>query len=416
MQWHDVRDYRLLKALRVGVEDGIVREVKPLAVRHDEALPLVAPSLCDVQINGYAGIDLNDETLSREAWQTAVEALRRDGCGEFCVALITCEIRLLKERLRRVVELGAQTPEFLGVHLEGPFLNPSEGTRGVHPPEAMRKISESFFDELGEELLSWVRVLTLAPECGEEETVARFIRQCVRRGIRVAGGHSAIDSRRLRWAIDAGLSGWTHLGNGMPAMGHKFDHVFWQVLAVPGLVVSLIPDGMHLPVAVFRGLALALGERMILTTDAMAGAGAPSKAEVRLSGRLAQLQTGMVRGKNDFAKLPTEDWTRWAPWARMLDVEAFTRHRQWVPSVGAMIPRAVDGEGRLAGSCLKPIDAIRQAAWMLGVPWTVVWDAYSVRVRRWLLDNDEDWLRVGSRLKVCKLNGEGEGSILSVAV
>lgn len=423
MAIYDARDYRSLEALRLYVDNGVLQEAKRLDASDDEPLPLVAPSLCDVQINGYAGIDFNDEHLTEEAWRWAIKRLREDGCSEFCVALITCDPEELKMRMHRIVELGRQTRGWMGLHLEGPFLNPSEGTRGVHPPSAMRKIEayEDYFKIIEAE---WVRVVTLAPECGEEANVRAFIQACVERGIRVAGGHSAVDTLRLLSAVQAGLSGWTHLGNAMGHREHKFEHVFWRVLAVPDLVVSLIADGWHLPVPVFRAFALALGDRMLLTTDAMAGAGMMGESlgeerkltssEVRLSGCVASIEKSERTGvENLFGPVSPRQWERWAPWMRRLEESVIERHGQWVPKFGGAISRAVDADGRLSGSLLRPYEAVREAAWMLGVPWTVLWDSYSERVHRWLGRGDGGWLCVGSVARWCMVECHSEVSIVS---
>ena len=87
--------------------------------------------------------------------------------------------------------------------------------------------------------------------------------------------------------MEAGAVGWTHLGNAMPATVPKFENVILHALAQSGLFASLIPDGLHLPPHAFRVLARALEKshppRLLLTTDAMAGAGAekPGSLHVR---------------------------------------------------------------------------------------------------------------------------------------
>ncbi len=80
----------------------------------------------------------------------------------------------------------------------------------------------------------------------------------------------------LARTVEAGAVGWTHLGNAVPATVPKFENVILHVLAQPGLCASLIPDGHHLPPHAFRVLANALlhADRLLLTTDAMAGAAA----------------------------------------------------------------------------------------------------------------------------------------------
>ena len=145
---------------------------------------------------------------------------------------------------------------------------------------------------------------------------------------------------QLDEAIAAGLTGWTHLGNAAPATTNKFANVILHTLASSLPYVSLIPDGVHLPPHVFRALARALGPRLVLTTDAMAGAGATPGANYSL-GEIA--------------------------------VEVHQDGRATLP-----------GSDKLAGSTLTPFAGVFQAATMSQLPWSDCWDAFSTRTAAWL--------------------------------
>jgi N-acetylglucosamine-6-phosphate deacetylase len=135
-----------------------------------------------------------------------------------------------------------------------------------------------------------VRLVTLAPELrGSPE----FIREIVRRGVRVAVGHSNVGDAALDDAIAAGLSLCTHLGNGVPQLLHRHDNVMQRLLARDELYATFIPDGIHLPWNVLRNFVRAKPKAKVLfTTDCMSAAGAPP-GRYRLAGM--ELEVGKDR-------------------------------------------------------------------------------------------------------------------------
>ncbi len=163
--------------------------------------------------------------------------------------------------------------EALGFHLEGPFLSPEDGYRGAHPLENLARPDTRLFEKLQTASGDRIRLLTVAPEL---EGCLELIRSVSSRGICVALGHTNADFMTLARAWQAGASMFTHLGNGCALNIPRHDNIIQRVLALPGLMVSLIPDGIHLPPFVVSNLIKGLGpERTLFTTDAMSAAGAP---------------------------------------------------------------------------------------------------------------------------------------------
>ncbi|MEI9897333.1 MAG: hypothetical protein WDN28_26600 [Chthoniobacter sp.] len=139
-------------------------------------MPL-APSLFDLQINGYAGVDFQDAALSQNDLRRAIDALRAGQTHRILLTLITDEPEALAEkfaqieRYRRADPVLAET--ICGYHLEGPFLSPEDGYRGAHPGECMRAPDLTLFQRLQEAAGGNIRLLTLAPEWpGSAEFIA----------------------------------------------------------------------------------------------------------------------------------------------------------------------------------------------------------------------------------------------------
>ena len=123
--------------LRVKWSDGVISEVSPAANAPGEVW--LAPTLLDLQINGYGGVDFQrDDHLTETQLRSAARQMRRDGCGRFFFTLITDEWPKLMARVRRAKAIRDANPELraalAGWHIEGPFLSPIPHSRlaGMH--------------------------------------------------------------------------------------------------------------------------------------------------------------------------------------------------------------------------------------------------------------------------------------------
>ena len=116
------------------------------------------------------------------------------------------------------------------------------------------------------------RIVTLAPEYDEALRITRYLAD---QGIVVAAGHCDPSIDQLRSAIDAGLSMFTHLGNGCPMQLHRHDNIVQRTLSLhEHLWISFIADGAHVPFPVLGNYLRSAGmERCVVVTDAISAAG-----------------------------------------------------------------------------------------------------------------------------------------------
>jgi len=230
----------------------------------------------DLQVNGYGGVDFNQDDLTAEALHAACEALRQDGVDGILATIITEDLGRMARRLGRIVELRqrdvAAREMILGFHIEGPFINPADGYRGAHPRDAVRPADLDPMQRLLDAAAGLARIVTLAPEC---DAGLRVTRMLAGRDVLVAAGHCDASVDELKAAIDAGLSMFTHLGNGCPMMVHRHDNIIQRALSLANrLRFSFIADGAHVPFAALGNyLRLAGFERSVVVTDAIAPAG-----------------------------------------------------------------------------------------------------------------------------------------------
>jgi N-acetylglucosamine-6-phosphate deacetylase len=233
-------------------------------------------SFFDLQVNGYGGVDFNQDDLAAAELHRACERLETDGVVGILATVITDDLDAMCRRLsalaairerdalvRRVVE---------GIHVEGPFLNESDGYRGAHPRDAVRPADLDSMKRLLDAAGGCARVVTLAPERDASMAVTRFLAS---QGVVVSAGHTDATLDDLHRAIDAGLSMFTHVGNGCPMLMHRHDNIVQRALSLADrLWLCFIADGAHVPfVALANYLKLAGYDRCIVVTDAIAPAG-----------------------------------------------------------------------------------------------------------------------------------------------
>lgn len=231
----------------------------------------------DLQVNGYAGIDFNQNDLGAEDMHKACARLKEDGVSGILATIITASIEEMSMRLRRIVHLRQQDPLIkeivMGLHIEGPFISKTPGYSGAHTDELTCPASVDKMQMLLEAADGLARIVTLAPE---EDRNHDVIKMLAREGITVSAGHCDPDLDELKAAINAGLTMFTHLGNGCPQVLHRHDNIIQRALSLGNqLWLCFIADGIHIPFYVLKNYLNIVGfEKSIIVTDAMAGAGA----------------------------------------------------------------------------------------------------------------------------------------------
>ena len=253
----------------------------------------------DPQVNGYGGVDFNGMNLNPERLHQAAISLASSGVTRFLPTLITASRERTIRQLKVLAQAIEKDPIFermcLGVHLEGPYISPEDGPRGAHPREFVRLPNWDEVEQFQEACGDRIRLMTLAPEI---DGAIPFVEQCVKKGIVVGIGHTNAAAEILEDALRAGARISCHLGNGAHAVLPRHQNPIQKQLSMDGLMASIIVDGIHLPDYVVKNFVRAKGvDRVLLTTDSMAGAAAPAgrytlgdlEVEVREDDRSARL-------------------------------------------------------------------------------------------------------------------------------
>jgi N-acetylglucosamine-6-phosphate deacetylase len=237
----------------------------------------MTPSLFfDLQVNGYGGVDFNQDDLTPDALHRACERLEADGVGGILATIITDHLDRMSRRLSTLVRLRNADPLakrlILGLHIEGPFISPVQGYRGAHPADAIRPGDVDEMQLLLDAGGGLTKLVTLAPE---QDANAKVIRALASQGVRISAGHTDASIDQLSAALDAGLTLFTHLGNGCPMQMHRHDNIVQRALSLAErLQIMFIADGTHVPYTALQNyLRLTGTERTIVVSDAIAPAG-----------------------------------------------------------------------------------------------------------------------------------------------
>lgn len=257
----------------IDFADGRVQIVREVDAANSNVW--IAPALVDIQVNGFAGFDLNIATVTPENVSAMVRALWRVGTGFLCPTVVTGSFDGISNSIRAIVEAckadSLVAHSILGIHLEGPYISAADGPRGAHPLEHVREPNWDEFQRWQDIAEEQISIVTLAPE---KKGAIPFIEKLVANGIVVALGHTAASADDIQAAIDAGARLSTHLGNGAHALIRRHPNYIWEQLGADELWASLIVDGHHLPSTVAKSMMRAKTlDRCILVSDAVALAG-----------------------------------------------------------------------------------------------------------------------------------------------
>lgn len=262
----------------------------------DAAGLVLAPGFVELQLNGAFGHDFTDDPAT--IWQVG-ERITRYGVTSFLPTIITSPLERVAAGRNVVTDgrpAGYRGAVPLGLHVEGPFLNPKR--KGAHNANYLRLPSLDAVADWSP--ATGVRLVTLAPELPGALDV---IRALTARGVAVSIGHSDATFDQAVAGFDAGARYGTHLFNAQSSLGHRDPGVPGALLSDDRITVGFIADGVHTHRAIITIVYKVLGpSRMSLVTDAMAALGMAPGAhrlgdyDVVVDATSARLPDGVLAG------------------------------------------------------------------------------------------------------------------------
>jgi N-acetylglucosamine-6-phosphate deacetylase len=250
---------------------------------------MLLPGFIDLHVHGAMGHELMDASAS--GLEEMARFYASHGVTSFLATTWTASRDSIAKALELVEEMQGPIPggaTLLGVHLEGPYLNPARcGAQDVRLIRRAEREEALQFLESGV-----IRLLALAPEYEEN---LWLIDECVKRGITVSAAHTTADYEQMQSAAAHGLTQVTHTFNAMQGLGHREPGTVGAALTLPQIACELIADNIHVHPAVQKILVdVKSPSGVILITDAIRAAGLP-EGEYTLDERPVRIQGGAVR-------------------------------------------------------------------------------------------------------------------------
>ena len=262
------------KALAFDAETGkivgVVDAVPAGADVIDAEGGLVAPGLVDIHIHGYLGEDTCD--AKRDGIKKMAYGVAENGVTAFLPTTMTVakvEIEAALDAVRSLKEESKtwDGAEIIGVHAEGPFINPSK--KGAQAEENILTPDADFILANADIITS----VTMAPEMDKDHACIKKLAKDGR--VLVSMGHTDATFDEAMQAAKDGVNHATHLFNAMSALAHRNPGVVGAALASDNVSVEVIADTFHINPGLYSIIAKVKGDKMVLITDCTRAGGMP---------------------------------------------------------------------------------------------------------------------------------------------
>ena len=255
----------------------------------------VSPGFIDIHVHGIfadRAADLDSSDLKEMCGRLA-----KHGVTGFLATTVSFPPSRLLKTVRAVKDFIKDNPgtNLLGVHLEGPFVNPK--ARGAQNRKYIRPFGPSEMKDVFFEGKGIIKAMTFAPEV---KNGMRLLKALTARGIKPFIGHSTAGYKEIEDAAGKGATHITHLFNAMPAFHHSEPGLISAALTIDNITVDIIADGIHVdPAAIKLAVGAKGAGKIVLISD---GIGSGGKAfmlaglKVRVKGKEARLGNGKLAG------------------------------------------------------------------------------------------------------------------------
>ena len=273
----------------------------------------------DLQINGALGLAFTDlQPQQGASVQKICQFLGQQGIDAFLPTLVTTSVENIQRSLSVIADfvqpVADEAAQLLGVHLEGPFLNPQK--RGAHPAEYLLPLTIEQLKRVLGDYADIVKVITLAPELDTTGEVIPYLRSL---GITVSLGHSQATEAQAKQAFALGASMVTHAFNATPGLHHREPGLLGAAIIHPDVKCGLIADGQHICPTMIQLLLRAsyYEQGIFLVSDALAPLGLPDgiypwdRRFIEVKNGTARLPDGTLAGTTLPLLVGVQNLVRW---------------------------------------------------------------------------------------------------------
>ncbi|MHA4893675.1 N-acetylglucosamine-6-phosphate deacetylase [Pedobacter sp. PWIIR3] len=222
----------------------------------------VSPGFIDLQIYGSGGNLFSAYPTSETLRQMDADLISK-GTTDFLACVATNSPEIVIKAVEAAKEYRSEAKGFLGLHLEGPYLNPKR--LGAHLEKYIKRATLDEVKKLVEDADGVVKMMTIAAEVQDDEVLSYLAGQ----DITLSLGHSDATFDQANQAYAKGFTTTTHLFNAMPSIHHRSPNLPAAVLNHKTAMASIIADGQHVDFEMVKLSYKLMGDRLFLITDAV---------------------------------------------------------------------------------------------------------------------------------------------------
>lgn len=300
----------------IHIDKGRITSLEPgTALPGMKSVSCIAPGFTDIHINGGSKFHFTKKP-DVETVEDIDLSSRGTGTAYTLPSLITSPLDNIFKGIDAVKTYRDKNPHggVLGMHLEGPFLNPLK--RGAHLLEYIKKPSDADLEAIIRKGKDVISLLTIAPECFHPDQIQLLLDS----GITISVGHSNATYEESHRAFDQGIQLVTHLYNAMSPFSHRSPGLIGAALDHPSVYAPIILDGAHCDFAAASIAYKMKKDKLFLISDAL------------------------------FIDRKVKDF-KWGSF------DAFLENDQYMNS-----------EGNLAGAAISLAEGVRNAVYKVGIP------------------------------------------------
>lgn len=229
---------------------------------HDLKGLFIAPGLIDLQIYGSGG-KLFGSLPDEESLEQMENDLLSQGSTGFLATVATNSDEVVIKAIESAKLFRKRAKGcFLGLHLEGPYLNPIR--KGAHPDKYIKKGNLAEVKKWVELANGEIKMITIAPELQDKEVTEYLEAQ----NIVISVGHSNATYEEALSFLNNPVQAATHLYNAMPPIHHR-DPGLIPAIFKKKPYTSIVADGVHVSFAMIELAKKILGDKLFLITDAV---------------------------------------------------------------------------------------------------------------------------------------------------
>lgn len=262
----------------IGIEKEKKRSFKKFKVIDANGL-YVSPGFIDIHAHDLFANPPNN--ISKDDLMRMCARMARAGVTGFLATTVSLPLKFLSNATKAIKSFIGNNPDtnLLGLHLEGPCLNPLAS--GAQNRKYIRIFKSNELKEIFSIGKGLVKMMTFAPEVKNGMKLLSFL---INHGVVPAVGHSAATYSEAELAVKKGARHVTHLFNAMPHFHHRDPGLIGASLTLNKLTVDIIADGIHLHPATVKLVIRTKGiDKVILISDL-------------IKGRQARLENGHLAG------------------------------------------------------------------------------------------------------------------------